>query len=165
MLLTFYVHSKPKSSSFANEDESFLEAIYHRMGNLSQLSWDEIATLTRDSFDNARQRAKVLFLYLTGQPDASTSGSTARAGPGVGKTTDIGKPVPEAEKPSVWSFAGLFSGLKGKKSSSSSKANSNSFWDTKWDEGEVHAHLVRVRSLPYVLHFFPTNYFIGEVRR
>ena len=154
MLLTFYVRSKPHGSP-ADEDETYLEKRYRQLASLSELSWDEIIAWAKISLESGQQKAKVLFLYLSGQPDpTSTPKSEATAGSGSVRTTDIGKPTPEAEKGGLWSFAGLFSGLKGKNSTSRGAADSD-LWNEKWDEGEVHAHLVKVSQSIYHTEISP----------
>lgn len=64
------------------------------------------------------------------------------------KETQIGRETKEQEG-SLWSFAGLFAGLRSKAGSVSSETEAGAGVEL-WEEGEVHADLVKA-SVVYFL--------------
>ena len=141
MLLNFYVqansHSPEQDTSYFESASSWLN---NAVTNFSELSlWeakDWIILNTRETVDSAKD----LFRYLSGDPVTSKSAAS-----------QVSLPVPrKQESPAdnekgLWrSFAGLFGSLR----SGAGKGSYEGALDTGngkvWQEGEVHADLVRV---------------------
>ncbi|KAH7915113.1 TIM21-domain-containing protein [Hygrophoropsis aurantiaca] len=133
MLLNFYVQGQDPASKLdsAAKSESYLDSITRKISSLTELTLDESIDWTKERALNAWETSKRAFKYLSG--DIVSSPSTSR--------NHIPERPKEEEEPSVWSFAGLFSGLKGKKLSAEGtlvRSNGQIFTD-----GEVHADLIR----------------------
>ncbi|KAH7927361.1 hypothetical protein BV22DRAFT_974095, partial [Leucogyrophana mollusca] len=133
MLLNFYVQgqvpgSKPTPSE---ESDSYFESIAQAASSLTEVTLDESIAWTKEHALSAWETSKRAFKYLSG--DIVTSTSTTR--------TQLPEKPKAEEEPSLWSFAGLFSGLKGKKASTEGSAE----WTNGqvYTDGEVHADLVK----------------------
>jgi import inner membrane translocase subunit TIM21 len=141
MLLNFYVqansHSPDQDASYLDSASSWLN---NSVTNFSEFSFREardwIVLHTQETVDSAKD----LFRYLSGDPVRSKSAAA-----------QVSLPVPrKQESPTdngkgFWSsFAGLFGSLR----SGSGKGPYEGALDTgrgsMWQEGEVHADLVRV---------------------
>jgi import inner membrane translocase subunit TIM21 len=155
MLLNFYVQA---NSHLPDQDANYLESaslwLNDAITNFSEFSWQEardwIKLHTRETVDSAKD----LFRYLSGDPVPSKSAATRVSLPVSWKhesPTDNGK--------GFWSsFAGLFGSLRSGAGKGPYEGALDTGHGSVWQEGEVHADLVRVgvcRSLrdPILRHF------------
>jgi mitochondrial import inner membrane translocase subunit TIM21 len=129
MLLNFYIQgSFAKSAQSSDEEEgpSYIES-------LSSLTLDESIAYGREKLESIMESAKRAFRYLSGDlaqlpsphPQSSVKEHQEKEG---------------GQDKGLWSLAGLFSGLKGRRSAIESAGDSG----VLWTDGEVHADLVRV---------------------
>jgi len=133
MLLNFYVQgsssSKSAPSADGESDRSYLES-------LSSLTLDQSIGYGKEKLESIMESAKRAFRYLSGDvtqlptPHPQLSAKEDQANRGQDK--------------GLWSLAGLFSGLKGRRSIADGAGDSG----VLWTEGEVHADLVRVCNFP-----------------
>ncbi|EGO28424.1 hypothetical protein SERLADRAFT_458802 [Serpula lacrymans var. lacrymans S7.9] len=139
MLLNFYVNGQASSSTSVTSEESTLAGSVvnwtsDAASSLSELTLDETIDWTKKRASDSYETLKRAFKYLSGDPVPPASLPQNQPARDVAPQ--------QAEAGSVWNFAGLFSGLKGKKSSSidgsSDRANGHLY-----TEGEVHADLIR----------------------
>jgi len=96
---------------------------------------DESIAWMKDCAADVRERSKRLFRYLSGAP---LPPPPLRSQP----SQDL-IDVPKRKEEGAWSFAGLFSGLRGPKESHTSLARDAD--SQTWSDGEIHADLIRVR--------------------
>ncbi|KZS96131.1 hypothetical protein SISNIDRAFT_483526 [Sistotremastrum niveocremeum HHB9708] len=152
MLLNFFVSCDPERAEEANVDSD--EPIWSRVGhwcrtqtaNVRDTSWREAKEWTKTKTNDALDYSKRIFLLLTGQPlprPVTHSGTKPRE-------TEIGRSSEGQETSTAWSFAGLFSGLKGKTRAGRRDAVEEA---VRWTEGEVHADLVRDASGDFVWRY------------
>jgi import inner membrane translocase subunit TIM21 len=141
MLLNFYVQADPHSS---DQDASYLESasswVKNIVTSLPELSWQEakgwVIHHTHETIDSAKD----LFRYLSGDPASPRSAAIQVALPEPRK-----QELPADDRIGFWSsVTGLFGSLK----SGNRKGKQEGTFDTGhgkvWQEGEVHAELVRV---------------------
>ncbi|KAG1829230.1 hypothetical protein DFJ58DRAFT_719715 [Suillus subalutaceus] len=121
MLLNFYVQGSSSAKSAQQADE---EAGPSYIESLSSLTLDETIALAKEKLESIGQSAKRAFRYLSGDVAPSPA-------PHPQLSTNDSQENERKQEKGMWSFAGLFSGLKGRRSGVS------------WTEGEVHADLVR----------------------
>ncbi|KAJ8596460.1 hypothetical protein M405DRAFT_726013 [Rhizopogon salebrosus TDB-379] len=128
MLLNFYIQgsfAKFAQSSDEEEGSSYIES-------LSSLTLDESIAYGREKLESIVESAKRAFRYLSGdlaQLPSPHPQSSVKEHQEKGGGQDKG----------LWSLAGLFSGLKGRRSAIESAGDSG----VLWTDGEVHADLVR----------------------
>lgn len=127
MFLSFYVQgtSSMKSSTVADKSE-------WRIDDIAAISYDDVKTQVLSLADSVRHA----FRYLSG--DFVASSVSAHPAKNVGQQ--------EREKKDEhpwWGLAGLFKGLRGRRSPEEASIESG----TVYTEGEVHAELVRVSRM------------------
>ncbi|KAG2368756.1 TIM21-domain-containing protein [Suillus spraguei] len=128
MLLNFYVQGSSSAKPTQQADEagpSYIES-------LSSLTLDETIALVKDKLESFGKSAKRAFRYLSGDVAPSPA-------PHPQPSTNVNQGSERKQEKGMWSFAGLFSGLKGRRSVAEGAGDS----DVLWTEGEVHADLVR----------------------
>jgi import inner membrane translocase subunit TIM21 len=141
MLLNFYVQANSHSP---DQDVSYFESasawLKTTTTNLSEVSWQEtkdwIMLQTRETVDYTKD----LFRYLSGDPASSTS-----------RASQVSLPVPRrqeapaSDEKGLWAnFAGLFGSLRGRSRKGPYEGTLDTEHGRMWEEGEVHADLVRV---------------------
>ncbi|KAI9512875.1 TIM21-domain-containing protein [Russula earlei] len=150
MLLNFYVQANAKSPE---QDASYIESasswLKDTATNLSETSWHEargwIMHHTRETVDSAKD----LFKYLSGDTVRSKS-----AAPEVALPMPRKRESPGEERKGFWdSFAGLFGSLRGGGLKGSYQGNADAGRNGVWQEGEVHADLVRDASGYFVFRY------------
>lgn len=141
MLLNFYVQVNSYSP---DEDASYFESasswLKSTVTNLSRVSWqdarDWTVLHTRDTIDSAKD----LFRFLSGDPVPSKSAAAQVALPEPRK-----QELPAVDRKGFWnSFTGLFGSLRGGSRKGSYEGTLDARHGRVWQEGEVHADLVRV---------------------
>jgi mitochondrial import inner membrane translocase subunit TIM21 len=142
MLLNFYVQADPHSP---DQDTSYLESASSWVKNtitspLPELSYREakdwVIHHTRETLDSAKD----LFKYLSGDPASPRPAVTQVALPEPRK-----QELPADDRSGLWSsVAGLFGSLKGGNRKGSQGGTLDAGHGRVWQEGEVHADLVRV---------------------
>jgi len=150
MLLNFYVqansHSPDQEASYLESASSWLN---HAVTNFSGFSWREasdwITLHTRETVDSAKD----LFRYLSGDPVPSKSAAA-----------QVSLPVPpRQESPTdsrkgFWSsFTGLFGSLRVGAGKGLYEGALDTGHGSVWQEGEVHADLVRDPSGYFVFRY------------
>jgi mitochondrial import inner membrane translocase subunit TIM21 len=143
MLLNFYVQADPYSP---NQDASYLESasswVKNTVTSLPELSWKEAKDWMVHHTQETVDSAKDLFRYLSGDPAAPRPADTQVALPGPRK-----QDLPASDRNSFWSsVTGLFGSLKGGNRKGSQEGTFDAGQGRVWQEGEVHADLVRVSS-------------------
>lgn len=152
--------------SFSRQtDESFVDRAWKSVEEgtqrLRETSWDEALAWGHDTLSRAKEKARRLFLYLTGEAGSSSGPSSypysSSSSPGQGsepphqhrRETQIGRShTDEKGSGGFWSsLAGLFSGISLKSanvgvSGAGSGAHKSAF--ETFEEGEVHCDLVKV---------------------
>lgn len=141
MLLNFYVQANSHS---ADQDASYFESASSWLNNAvtnvsSEFSWQEtgewITLHTRETIDSAKD----LFRYLSGDPATSKSAAAQVSSPAPRKHES-----PSGDGKGFWSgFTGLFGSLRGGAGKGYEGALDTGHGSV-WQEGEVHADLVRV---------------------
>ena len=141
MLLNFYVQS---SSHSPDQDVSYFESasvwLKNTTTDLSEVSWQEardwIMLQTRETV----VYAKDLFRYLSGDPASSTSRASQASLPVPRK-----QEAPASDEKGFWvNFTGLFGSLRGGSRKGPYEGTLDAGHGRVWQEGEVHADLVRV---------------------
>ncbi|TFY77433.1 hypothetical protein EWM64_g6578 [Hericium alpestre] len=153
MLLNFYVQARPSGADDTSYIDSAVSWTKEAASALPDLTLDDTVSWTKNQTEQAKYWAKELFHYLTGDPvppkgvalDSVTSG----------KRQDHKQ---QEEKRGYWgSFTGLFGSIKGSSRSGGTEiADSSS--SKLWQEGEVHADLVRDDS-----GYFRFRYIIVDI--
>jgi len=141
MLLNFYVQANSHSP---DQDVSYFESASDWLKNtttdLSEVSWQEardwIMLQTRETIDYAKD----LFKYLSGDPASSTSRASQTSLPVPRK-----QEAPASDEKTFWeNFTGLFGSLRGGSRKGSYEGTLDAGHGRAWQDGEVHADLVRV---------------------
>ena len=134
MFLHFYIQGSQPGTKDADASEGYLDSMIHWTGDgfsrLSDMSFDDVVNGVRARAAGVAESSKALLRFLSGEPTPAPSANQPPAR----------EPAPAEKEPSrVWSFAGLFSGIKGKRSGDGLyMADGRVFL-----EGEAHAELVR----------------------
>ena len=141
MLLNFYVQANSHSP---DTDVSYVESVSSWLKdtatNISETSWqgtgDWVKLYTRETVDYAKD----LFRYLSGDPVPSRSTT-----PEVALPVSRKQEAPAEQGKGFWSsFTGLFGSLRGGSLKGPHEGTVDAGRNTVWQEGEVHADLVRV---------------------
>ncbi|KAG8953321.1 hypothetical protein FRC04_002731 [Tulasnella sp. 424] len=133
LLLHFYVEAAPPQSS-APEAEG--------LPALADLTLDSVYEWSTETWNDVVDSSKRAFAYLVGirlQPDSQQADQPRSQPQSPGRQTEIGKPAKDVS--TAWSFAGLFSGLRGMSTSATDSNETHA--QAEWTEGEVHADLVK----------------------
>ncbi|KAG1755006.1 TIM21-domain-containing protein [Suillus paluster] len=129
MLLNFYVQgSSPAKSAHQADDEAGPSLIE----SLSSLTLDEAIAYAKERLELIGESGKRAFKYLSGDVTPSPA-------PYPHLSAKENQETERDQEKGLWSLAGLFSGLKGRRSA---VEGVNDF-GVLWTEGEVHADLVR----------------------
>jgi len=134
MFLHFYIQGSKPGTKATDASEGYINSIIHWTGEgftrLSDTSFDDVVDGVRARAAGVAESSKALFRFLSGEPTPVPSANHP----------PTREPAPAEKEPSsVWSFAGLFSGIKGKRHGDGlDAANGRVFL-----EGEAHAELVR----------------------
>lgn len=134
MFLHFYIQGSQPGTEAADASEGYLNSMVHwtsdGLSRLSDMSFDDVVDGARARAAGVAESSKALFRFLNGE---STSTPSTNQPP-------VREPAPvEKEPSSVWSFAGLFSGIKGRR-----RGDGLDMADDRiFLEGEAHAELVR----------------------
>jgi len=136
MVITFFVQGRPDGEAIPPSEQSYFDSVstwvQDKAATIYECSFDDALSSLKEYGKNAWNKSIVAFKYLTGDP--------------------LPPPLPvpqqfhnEVKKNSgsAWSFAGIFSSLKGQRGSSP-ETPSKSLTGKKFTEGEVHADLVKV---------------------
>lgn len=141
--MTFYIHGQPPGSSVVpSVDASYLETATNwtklKLIQASELTLDESLEWSKEYARIMWDKTRRLFKYLAGSPLPPPPLPTQQ--------NQISEPS-KAEESSTWTFAGMFSALRGSKGSSSRAESKRTPDGQVFTEGEVHADLVRVSRL------------------
>ncbi|KAH9487090.1 Mitochondrial import inner membrane translocase subunit tim21 [Psilocybe cubensis] len=145
MIMTFYVQGRPEGEHISS-DESYLEAISNWFKDtataLPELSLDDAVEWSKETGQNVWEKSVRAFKYLSGSP------LPPPALPALPPTEvrENGK----KEEITAWSFAGIFSSLKGKKETGQSNSRPAG---RQYTEGEVHADLVKNANGYFVFRY------------
>lgn len=131
MLLNFYVQGS--SSTKSARDDGEMSPSYIEL--LSSLTLDESISYGKEKVESIVESAKRAFRYLSGDV-----AQLPAAHPQLSAKENQEKE--RVQEKGLWSLAGLFSGLKGRRSAIEGVDDSG----VLWTEGEVHADLIRVCS-------------------
>ncbi|PPQ62806.1 hypothetical protein CVT24_000500 [Panaeolus cyanescens] len=146
MIMTFYVQGRPEGEPAIPADESHLEQLktwsQEKFATLSELSFDDAVDNSKRSFQNMWDSAVRAFRYLSGSPLPPKSLPQM-------PSPEVNESAPKAS--SSWSFAGVFSSLKGSKSQGDSSASRTA--RGQYTEGEVHADLVKDQDGYFVFRY------------
>jgi mitochondrial import inner membrane translocase subunit TIM21 len=134
MFLHFYIQGSRPGTKITDASEGYLDSMVHwtsdGLSRLSDMSFDDVVDGARARAAGVAESSKALFKFLSGE---STSTPSTNQPP-------VREPAPvEKEPSSVWSFAGLFSGIKGKRYGDGLSVAD----DRVFLEGEAHAELIR----------------------
>jgi import inner membrane translocase subunit TIM21 len=147
MIITFYIQGRPEGSTPLPSEIGYYEAFSHwvheKAALLPELSLDEAIAWTRDWADSLWERSKQTFKYLSGAPVSA---------PSLPSSTELRQQAEKQEEEKRWSFAGMFSSLKGPRGGPEvfAKVDNRTFM-----EGEVHADLVRVSTFVVMKVYLP----------
>lgn len=135
--MTFYVQGRPQGEITPPSDSSYFDSmskwLCDKFSGLSELSFDEAIAWSKQSGMNIWDKSIRAFKYLSGAPLPP-----AQIPPMPSLET---RESAKKEVTTVWSFAGVFSSLKGTKEASNEKTSRQS--SRSFMEGEVHADLVK----------------------
>lgn len=141
MLLNFYIQATPHLlDSHTSYFESLSSWATSVVTNLPELSWQDARDSAMRHAQEAVGSAKDLFRYLSGDPAPSQPPATHVAFPGPLKQES-----PTDDRKSFWGgVAGLFGSLRSGSKTGPQEGNPEAGHGRVWNEGEVHADLVRV---------------------
>ncbi|KIO18179.1 hypothetical protein M407DRAFT_84219 [Tulasnella calospora MUT 4182] len=133
LLLHFYVEATAPQASSPEAADS--------LPALSDLTLESVSEWSAETWNDVVDSSKRAFAYLVGirLADSQQAEQPRSPAPSPVRQTDIGKPKKDAS--TVWSFAGLFSGLRGMSTPSTDSSEARAH--VEWTEGEVHADLVK----------------------
>jgi import inner membrane translocase subunit TIM21 len=141
MRLEFYVQGRPPGSPSPPPKLTYFDSLIEwaraKAAMASEVTLDESITWMKECVEDVRDTSKGLFRFLSGEPLPRPPSQI------IQHSTE--NRVPEKEETGAWSFAGLFTGLRGSKSRQSDSSPLDS--SQVWTEGAVHAQLVRVSLL------------------
>lgn len=111
------------------------------MPALSDLTLESVTEWSTETWNDVVDSSKRAFAYLVGfrLADSQQAEQPRSPAPSPVRKTEIGKPAKDVS--TAWSFAGLFSGLRGMSASSTDSSETHA--QPEWTEGEVHADLVK----------------------
>jgi len=136
MILNFYVQGSSSTAPSINNDMSYLDSMvdwaHDRVEGLNTTTLDETMAWSQERISRLWANAKGAFRYLSGAPLPPLL--PLPSGPDI----DEGR-APRREENTAWSFAGLFSSLRGQRRDVEVVAPDGKIWN----EGEVHADLIR----------------------
>jgi import inner membrane translocase subunit TIM21 len=137
MRLNFFVQGRPQGSSPPTDSylDSLAEWTNDKASALSELTLDESLEWARRFAQDTKESLQRLFRYLSGAPLPPPPLRTL-------PPPDSSDALQKGEN--AWSFAGLFSGIRGPKMSSQTSTMREP-GDQAWTDGEVHVDLVMVR--------------------
>jgi len=150
MLLNFYVQVNSHSP---DQDVSYFESasvwLKNTTTDLSEVPWQEardwIMLQTRETVDYAKD----LFRYLSGDPASSTSRASQASLPVPRK-----QEAPASDEKGFWgNFTGLFGSLRGGSRKGPYEGTLDAGHGRAWQEGEVHADLVRDANGYFVFRY------------
>lgn len=133
LLLHFYVEAAPPQSSTPEAEG---------LPALADLTLDSVYEWSTETWNDVVDSSKRAFAYLVGmrlQPDSQQADQPRSQPQSPGRQTEIGKPAKDVS--TAWSFAGLFSGLRGMSTPATDSNDTHA--QAEWTEGEVHADLVK----------------------
>ena len=134
MFLHFYIQGSQPGTNTTDASEGYLDSVIHwttdGLSRFGDMSFDDIVDGVRARAASVAESSKSLFRFLSGEPTSTPSVDR----PPTREATPV-----EKEQSSVWSFAGLFSGIKGKRRGDGLDAADGRVFH----EGEAHAELVR----------------------
>ncbi|TFK41318.1 TIM21-domain-containing protein [Crucibulum laeve] len=138
MIMTFYVKGHPEGHKLQlAEDSSYLDTASkwatEKFAVLSEMSLDDAVSWSKDRTSALYDQGKRAFKYLTGAPVPTPSI------PSIPEEQRKGTAKKEESK--AWSFAGMFSSLKGSRGDIVESAPTPS--GKVYTDGEVHADLIR----------------------
>ncbi|KAF4623509.1 hypothetical protein D9613_001666 [Agrocybe pediades] len=146
MIMTFYVQGQPEGVVAQESDESYWDSIskwaQEAGSSLSDLSFDEAVEWSKEKGQHLWDKSLRAFKYLSGSPLPP---------PALPKIPDSEVEEVKKTQSSAWSFAGVFSSLKGPKASTGEHAPRTS--GTQHTEGEVHADLVKNEDGYFVFRY------------
>ncbi|TFY65918.1 hypothetical protein EVG20_g5169 [Dentipellis fragilis] len=151
MLLNFYVQAKGHGTAEASDSylNSAVEWTKEAAAGLSELTWDDTVSWTKDRALGAQESAKELFRYLTGDTVAPKSIVYDADGSSDARGEDSRR---HEEPRGLWgSVTGLFGSIKSSSRNGSSEGSAAGTSGSLWQEGEIHADLVR--GLPRPVEF------------
>ena len=134
MFLHFYIQGSQPGTKAIDASEGYIDSIVHwtsdGLSRLSDMSFDDVVDGARARAAGVAESSKALFRFLSGE---STSTPSTNHPP-------LREPAPAEEEPSkIWSFAGLFTGIKGRRRGD----GFDGVDDRVFLEGEAHAELIR----------------------
>ncbi|KAI0307941.1 TIM21-domain-containing protein [Multifurca ochricompacta] len=150
MLLNFYVQADSQSLDlYTSHFESASSWVKNTVTGIQDLSWQEakdwITFHTRETTDSAKD----LFRYLSGDPMLPKSAAARAAFP-----KPQTKESPEDDGKGLWSsLTGLFGSLKSGNRKGPQDGTLDAGHGRVWQEGEVHADLVRDDSGYFVFRY------------
>jgi import inner membrane translocase subunit TIM21 len=140
MLLNFYVQANPHSlDQDASHFESASSWLKTTATTLSEISWQEARDWTVLQSQETVDSAKDLLRYLSGDPVSSKS-RTSQVSIHVSQKPEI----PSGKKGFWGNVTGLFGSLRGGGRKGPYEGTLDAGHGRVWEEGEVHADLVRV---------------------
>ncbi|KAF9056665.1 TIM21-domain-containing protein [Panaeolus papilionaceus] len=146
MIMTFYVQGRPEGEAAPPTDESYFEHLKSWAQNkfvvLSDLSFDGAVDNSKRSFQHMWDNTVRAFKYLSGSPLPPKS-LPPMPSPELNETSPQGS--------GSWSFAGIFSSLKGSKTQGDNSATRTP--RGQYTEGEVHADLVKDQDGYFVFRY------------
>ncbi|KAG6817603.1 hypothetical protein H0H87_006231 [Tephrocybe sp. NHM501043] len=148
MIMTFYVHGQPPGSVVPVSDASYLEAArewaQQIISQASNLSMDDSIEWTKDYAQTVWDRTRRLFKYLAGAAPPSPSLPTHQE--------NLAEPH-KPEETGTWSFAGMFSAIRGPKGGSPQTETKRLADGRVYTDGEVHANFVRNKDGYFVFRY------------
>ncbi|KAF8078291.1 TIM21-domain-containing protein [Lyophyllum atratum] len=146
MIMTFYVEGRPPGDETPPSEASYMDTAsewaHDKISVFSDLTLDESVSWTKDHARNTWDRMIRLFKYLSGAPVPPPSlPSHPSNAPEPQKSEDRG----------AWSFAGMFSTLKGSKGGQSEPRHAPD--GQPYTEGQVHANFIRNKDGYFVFRY------------
>ncbi|KAG5715256.1 histone H3.2 [Termitomyces sp. T112] len=158
MIMTFYVHGQPPGSNVvpSADASSYFETTVEwtklKVVQASELTLDESIEWSKEHARIMWDKTRRLFKYLAGTPLPPPPLPVQQE-----KTPEPNK----TEESNTWSFAGMFSTLRGSKGTSSRAESKRTPDGQVFTEGEVHANFVRNNDgyfvFRYLLIDFPNS--------
>lgn len=146
MIMTFFVQGRPDGETVSVSELSYWERTTHWLDNkTSNISFDNSVDWSKDAAKSLLDTTIRAFKYLSGDPLPPHVPPPLNPSEGLNNS--------KQRENSTWSFAGMFSSIRGPKNS----IKEGGLTGRRFTEGEVHADLIKVNAFRRYTSFIQAN--------